>query len=278
MIRCEIHCHTRASDGYLFPEQLVELAVEKEVEVLGITDHDTVGGVAKALLAAEGTGVEVWPGIEISSRHGEHSVHVLGYLFDHQDPVFLSHLKELKKARVDRMHAMVDRLQDLGVGLETEEVERLAKGGVVGRPHVARAMLYKGVVGSMGEAFDEYLGNNKPAFVPRTDLSAEEAVAMIHAAGGVAVFAHPGLIRDEAVWHDILEQGFDGVEVYHPSHTRTVRKKLKKIARDRRLIPTGGTDFHGKKRRRSPGRNEFGSTRLAPEVLSAIRGLSKHYG
>jgi len=246
MLRAELHAHTNASDGQYAPAELVALALEQNLDLLAITDHDTTAGIAPARLAANGRLI-ILPGIELSAEDAGEDTHMLGYDFDPGDAELQTALADFRARRDARAREMVERLNALGVPVRWERVEALAAGGAVGRPHVARAMVEAGAVESVREAFDQYLHHGGPAYVARQRLSPEEAIALIHRAGGAAVLAHPGLLAD---WRAMIERlvpaGLDGVEVAHPKNDADVRLELRGLAARYGLIMTGGSDFHGR--------------------------------
>lgn len=239
----ELHSHTHFSDGALSPEQLVELAVERGLAVLAVTDHDSVEGVAPAVAAA-GSRLEVVPGIELSSTFQEQDLHVLGYFIDPCSPVLLDRLARFRDERRQRALAIVRRLEELGVAVSLDEVFAVAGPGVVGRPHVAQALLRAGHVPSIEAAFQKYLGAHGSAFVHRPEFPSAEAVGIVRDAGGVAVLAHPGLLARRAV-EELADAGLAGIEVWHPQHNLAAQKRWFQVAKDLGLVPCGGSDFHG---------------------------------
>lgn len=241
----DLHLHTNASDGQYSPAELVELA--RKFDVIAITDHDTTDGVEEAQNAAKRQGAPlVIPGIELSAEDADGDVHVLGYFVDIHNAPFQETLRRFRDNRFIRGQRMLEKLAALNVPLSWDRVLEIAGGGAIGRPHVARAMLEAGYVESVKDAFNRYIGSNGPAYVARTRLSPEESVQLIHSAGGVAVLAHPGLLRDyRAMILRLIAVGLDGVEVNHPSNSEAVRLDLRGIAIASNLIMTGGSDFHG---------------------------------
>jgi len=244
-MRADLHLHTNASDGQYSPAELVELA--RKFDIIAITDHDTTEGVAPAQQAARQQGAPVViPGIELSAEDADGDVHMLGYYVDIDNTEFQTTLTRFRDNRYRRGQLMVEKLAAMGMPLQWERIVAIAKGGAIGRPHVARAMLEAGYVESVKDAFDRFISNDGPAYVARTRLSPEEAVALIHSAGGVAVLAHPGLLNDyKAMLLRLIAVGLDGVEVNHPSNSESVRLDLRGIATSTSLIMTGGSDFHG---------------------------------
>lgn len=243
----ELHCHTTASDGLCSPVEVVRLAHRCGVELLAITDHDTLAANGAAIAAGTSLGISVIPGIEISawSNHGE--VHVLGYGVRPSDPATQATLDALRNVREDRARRILHKLAQMGIRIPFEQVKRLAGDGIIGRPHIARALVRVGAVQSEQEAFERYLAAGKPAFVPHEGLTPVEAVQLIHAAHGVAVLAHPGLYRGDlnALLAEMMAAGLDGLEVFYPLHTAEHTRLYADIARRNDLLMTGGSDFHG---------------------------------
>jgi hypothetical protein len=244
-MRIDLHVHTTASDGLLAPEDLVRAVRAAAVEVFSVTDHDTVDGLDEAKRAADATGLTFIPGIELSAYWGAVEFHILGYFIDPATAALRLFLNATREARQARLHAMLNRLQAMGMGVPADDVLARAQNGNVGRPHLARALVERGFVGSSDEAFDRYLGTNKPAYVPRPDVSVTDAIAVIREAGGIASLAHPGLHnRDEAI-PDLMAAGLTAIEVYHPKHAFGRASRYRRIARRHGLLVTGGSDFHG---------------------------------
>lgn len=241
--RLELHAHTHFSDGTLSPEALVEFALERGVSVLAITDHDSVEGVAPAQAAAAGR-LEVLAGIEISSLLEDHDLHILGYFLDPTSPALLERLDAFREERRQRAVAILDRLTALGVPVSSDEVFAAAGPGVVGRPHIAHALLRAGHVPSIEVAFQKYLGPRGGAYVPRPAFPSAAAIRTIHDAGGVAVLAHPNTIARRLV-ETLAGAGLDGVEVWHPQHGVAAQRRWHDVARELDLVPSGGSDFHG---------------------------------
>jgi predicted metal-dependent phosphoesterase TrpH len=243
----ELHCHTRASDGLLAPSELVELAHRREIKILAITDHDTVAGIPEAVEANRQYHLQIIPGIEVSSLADQGEVHVLGYGVAPADDETRQKILALRDARDSRAKAMVAKLHALGIAVSYERVKQIAGDSMVGRPHVARALVEGGWVATRQQAFDEYLAEGGPAFVPHTGLTPTQAVELIHRAHGVAVLAHPGLYvgQLDRLLNDLLAHGLDGIEVYYPLHSAEQTQQYAEFARTHGLIVTGGSDFHG---------------------------------
>lgn len=251
----ELHSHTTASDGHNTPRELVELALSLGLEALGITDHDTIGGLAEARERARGTGMAFIPGIEIevSFRPGEFHLLGLGLEdWDSMEPV----LAQLRARRGDRNELILEKMSELGIPGTWEDIQAQAAGGSVGRPHFARHLIAIGKVRSVVSAFEKYLGVGKPLHVPKEGLELQQALDLIHKAGGKAVVAHPTSlylspprVRELLIqWKDM---GLDGVEAYHPGFTANKGRRWEEMGRELGLAITAGSDYHGDKR---PGR------------------------
>ncbi len=218
--------------------------------VLALTDHDTVAGLPQAV-AALPAGFTLIPGMELSCRRDGHSVHMLAYLFDPEHPGLAAQCRAIRESRVRRAQQMVAKLAGLGAPVTWEQVTLIAGGGVIGRPHVARAMIASGVVGSIDEAFStEWIGPGGRAYVPRYAMDPADAIALVHAAGGVIVLAHPhavtrGWIVPDPLIAELARAGLDGVEIFHPDHDRAGRDQLQAVASRLDLAATGGSDDHG---------------------------------
>jgi len=245
--RADLHCHTTFSDGSLTPTQLVARAVQRGLEVLALTDHDCTDGLPEALEAAAGhPGFLLIPGIELSTDVPENEVHVLGYFLDWRLPAFQEHLERLRRSRLNRGEAMVDKLRDLGIDLSWERVQEIAGDGAVGRPHIALAMLEAGHIKTLDEAFDLYLGRNGPAYVEREKMTPAEAVEMIAGVSGLPVLAHPAQLPHlDSFLEELKGIGLLGMEVYYQDYGPEDIERLLAAARARDLLPLGGSDFHG---------------------------------
>jgi 3',5'-nucleoside bisphosphate phosphatase len=244
-MRIDLHVHTTASDGLLDPAALVAAVQAAKVQVFSVTDHDSVDGLDEAKRAADAAGISLVPGIELSAYWGTVEFHILGYFIDPANARLRAFLVGTREARHARLHAMLGRLQAMGIGVPAADVLARAKNGNVGRPHLARTLVQRGFVATKDEAFDRYLGTDKPAFVPRPDVSVRDAIEVIRKAGGIASLAHPGLHnRDEAI-PDLIALGLTAMEVYHPKHGFGRTGRYRRLARRHELLVTGGSDFHG---------------------------------
>jgi 3',5'-nucleoside bisphosphate phosphatase len=246
-------------------------AQERGVGTLALTDHDTTEGLDEALEAGRTCHVDVIPGVEINTDVGEHEVHVLGYFIDDRQDEFQTFLRRMREGRLERAERMVEKLGALGVPIEWRRVQEIAAGAAVGRPHVARALVEAGWVGSPQEAFERFLHRRGPAYVPRMKLTAGEAVEAILGACGVPVLAHPGWAASGPVLErlpDLVRHGLGGIEVYYPDHTPAMVSAYLEIARRYGLVATGGTDYHGGG---VATRVPLGSVDIPPEVVPALR-------
>ena len=250
MARIDLHLHTRYSDGSLTPAEVVDLAHQAGVTALAITDHDIVDGIPHALDTATPLGIEVIPGVELSSRFNQQELHVLGYFFDWRDPIFRDHLARQRLSRCARNPQTIERLRALGLELSEEEVKAKAGSDSIGRPHVAQVLVDKGYVQDTREAFDRYLKEGAPAYVPRTLSDTRDVIAWIRNAGGVPVLAHPTWTRCQGeplyrLCACLKEAGLLGLEVFYSSHTRQQTSRYLELAKRLDLLVTGGSDFHG---------------------------------
>ena len=239
----DLHVHSTASDGHLPPTAVVEAARTAGLTAMALTDHDTVGGVAEAQAAGERLGVRVVAGAELSAHLFGEEIHLLALHIDRVD-VIATELTRFRDDRVTRAEQMVARLGQQGVTVTMDDVLREAAGGAVGRPHVARAVVASGAARDVREAFDKYLGDGRPAYVDKPRLEARDAIALAHAAGGIAVWAHPkGEGRREKV-EPLVAAGLDGLEVLHPVHNADDRARLQALADFFGLVTSGGSDWH----------------------------------
>jgi 3',5'-nucleoside bisphosphate phosphatase len=242
----DLHSHTTASDGTLAPRELVALAARHGVRVLAVTDHDSTAGLAEAsAAAAEYPGLTIVPGIEINCDVEGAEIHVLGYFLDLEAEWFREFLRERRAERAARIHRILARLAELGMFIDAAEVFALVKEGSAGRPHVAQAMVHRGYVRSVREAFDRFLHAGGPARAPRRTLAPEDAIAVIRRARGVPVLAHPGLANRDAMIGALVEAGLHGIESYYPEHSAAQTQVYLDLCRRHRLVATGGSDFHG---------------------------------
>jgi 3',5'-nucleoside bisphosphate phosphatase len=249
-VRADLHSHSSVSDGTRSPAEVMRRAAAAGLDAIALTDHDTSAGIAEAARALP-AGLVLVPGMELSCRRDGHSVHMLAYLFDPGHDELAVELARITSARVERAQAMVERLAEFGTGVTWEQVTRIAGGGVIGRPHIARAMVAAGAIGSVEEAFTpEWIGAGGRAHVRRYALDPVRAVRLVAAAGGVSVLAHPfaqrrGWLVPEDLISELAQAGLAGVEVVHPDHEEGERLVLAGLADRLGLAVTGGSDDHG---------------------------------
>jgi 3',5'-nucleoside bisphosphate phosphatase len=246
----DIHTHSSFSDGTETPSANVRMALERGLDGLGVTDHDTTDGLDEALAAAEGTGLEIVPGIEFSAEYDGASLHVLAYWIDPTNGPLRDELRRLTDTRFRRGELMVENLQALGYDISFERVHEIAGDDLIARPHVAQAMVEAGIVASEKEAFDRFISDGGVAYVPKHALDPVEALALIKQAGGVCVLAHPGMWKGNgSVPDELIEQmsegGMAGLEVDHPDHDETQRAYYGALAERLGLVRTGASDCHG---------------------------------
>ncbi|MGQ0548268.1 MAG: PHP domain-containing protein [Armatimonadota bacterium] len=272
-MRIDLHTHTTASDGMLDAPALIAEAAARSVRLMAVTDHDTTASVEEAVRAGSSAaaGIEVWPAVELSCDVDAGEVHVLGYFVDVRLVWFQTLLERLREGRLHRAERMVERLIELGAPVEFARVEALAAGGAIGRPHVARALVEAGRVRDVTEAFERYIGRNGPAYVERLKVTPADAVAVIRAAGGLAVLAHPGWAQSDGMIPDLVASGLDGIEVYYPDHSPALVEHYTALARRHGLLITGGTDFHGGT---LATRVPIGSQYVPEEIVAPIRSAA----
>jgi len=276
-MRVDLHVHSTASDGVYAPGEVVQIALTNQLDVIALTDHDNVSGVVPAQQAAAGRKLEVLAGVELSAEDDYTDRHILGYLLDVDNAPLQSVLAELRDARANRAARMVQKLTAIGVNIPLERVMALAGTGSVGRPHVAQVLAEQGYVNSIQEAFERYIGNDGPAYVPHYRLEPARAIALIHGAGGAAVLAHPGHYDDyRSVIAALVPLGLDGVEVYYPDHVPALIEDLRVLARQYNLVMTVGSDFH---RREGDGSARIGSVKTPPnlDVVDKLRERAAQY-
>jgi predicted metal-dependent phosphoesterase TrpH len=272
----DLHIHSTYSDGTLTPAELVDLAKSRGLSAIAITDHDTADGIDEAIQRGLEKGIEVISGIEISTWHGDTSMHILGYNFSHNDEQFDSRLQLLQHGRETRNKRIIENLNNLGIGVELEELRKYSEYGQTGRPHIARLLVDKGVTKTVDLAFKYYLGRGAAAYAERFRFSAHDAIAMIRQAGGVTVLAHPSSLDPSLrsigpLLKDLHLVGLDGVEVYYPSHSPKAVKALVKIAKDLGLLMTGGSDFHDSDRFGYKFKDWLQKTNIPYDLVTAIK-------
>jgi predicted metal-dependent phosphoesterase TrpH len=254
----DLHLHTTFSDGTYTPEELVAQGRRLGFAALALSDHDTVEGCARMESACASANIEFIPAAELTAELEGHELHILGYFLETTNARLLVELERFQEVRQNRIREMVARIRKLNVPLREEQVFEVARCRAPGRPHVARALVQAGLCANLDEAFERFLKKGRPAWVPKCKMSAAEAIALIHHAGGLAVMAHPGLNNCDDLIPALAECGLDGIECYHTKHAAAEAYHYQKMAEQLRLLVTGGSDCHGL----SKGRPLIGGVKL----------------
>lgn len=274
----DLHTHSIKSDGSMTPSELVRHAKENGLAAVALTDHDCTDGIKEALAEGEKIGIEVVSGVELSAVSSTET-HILGYYIDADEKNFKNKMAELLAMRKKRNEDTAKKLRENGFDISVEDAKRFCKGSVLGRAHFARAMVEKGMTGSVKEAFDKYLGSGKPCYSGQQLLTPAECVRLINGAGGEAFCAHLHLMRksDEELFSflkELKKEGLAGIEGYYTEYTEQMHEKYMAMARELSLIVSGGTDFHGKMKPHISIGKGFGNLRVPYSVLEGI----KEYG
>jgi predicted metal-dependent phosphoesterase TrpH len=276
MSRIDLHLHTTHSDGSQRPSRVVALAKGAGVTALAITDHDITTGIAEAQSAGEAVGIEVIPGVEISSFDGKSELHILGYFIEWQDQLFIRRLASLRASRHRRNPLIIDRLRAAGLDVTYDEVKTLAGTESVGRPHIAQLLMQKKYVASAKEAFDRYLAEGRSAYVARELPTPTEAIGWIREAKGVAVLAHPTWVKGSeeelnTCVASLKDAGLGGLEVHYSTHTKAQTSSYLNLGKKLDLLITGGSDFHGVTKPDIDVGRGRGDLRVAPELLAPLK-------
>ena len=247
MGQVDLHIHSTASDGKLTPAEIVQDAAERGLTFIALADHDTIDGIVQAQTEVKSfPDLKVIPGVEISTDIPQGEVHVLGYFIDYADPQLKTALDRFRSSRLIRAQGMIAKLEKLGIHIDWQRVQEIVGGSSIGRPHIAQAMLEKGYITSMKQAFTDYIGRNGPAYVEREKMTPAEAVALILKAKGLPVLAHPLTAGDaEAMTVELQAAGLAGIEAYYDGYTPQETNQLVGLADKYNLIATGGSDYHG---------------------------------
>ncbi len=241
----DLHVHTVYSDGLLSPSEMVERARDGGLAALGVTDHDTVDGIAEALRSGAGAGIEVVPGVELSSQYNGKDVHIIGYYIDPSCGELMDYLKLFRDERFKRAEKMIRTLNSRGVDIHIDEVEAKSRGRCIGRPHIAEVLMDRGYVETIQSAFNKYIGYGAEAYEDKYKLHPDEAIRLISESKGLSFLAHPGAAISETVITNFVKSGLDGVEVVHPFLPPYRRKQLHGLAIKMGLLMSGGSDCHG---------------------------------
>ena len=273
--RVDLHLHTHRSDGTFPPEEVVRRAKSLGLTTISVTDHDTIAALPAARAAA-GQALEILSGVELTATSHDRELHILGYGFREEDPALCEYMKDARDRRHGRIQAMIDRLKEHGIEVTLQEVELIAgEGNSVGRPHLAEAMMKKGAVRTLNEAFDRYLGDHAPCFVKQAILTVADAARLIRQAGGVAVLAHPHHLVEDGWIPELAADGLQGIEAYHSDHDSSVTEHYRRIAQQHQLLVTGGSDCHGFRKAKGP---LIGTVKVPASCLEQLKAaLGKHH-
>lgn len=245
-MKYDLHVHTYYSDGLYSPSAVIDFARERSLDGIAITDHDSVMGIEEALLySKQFEDFNVIPGIELSCIYEDSEVHILGYFVDYKDDNILSITKLLRENRKDRVRKIVDKLNNLNIRIDIQNISDKDSNGFTGRVAIARELIKMGYTSSIQEAFNKYLNPGKPAYVERYKLTIDDAFSLIKKAGGIPVLAHPGLLKDKYTLQYCIGRGVEGIESIHSKHSKGEAKRFKNIASKHNLVSTGGSDCHG---------------------------------
>jgi len=263
----DLHIHSTFSDGLLTPRRIVETAGKLGICAIAVTDHDDVRAYAEAQTAGLEMGIEVVPGIELSSVEAGAEIHLLGYYIDPHNEPLLQFTQLFRTHRDQRARQILQRLGNLGLNIPFEILKHKAGEGALGRPHIADIMVEEGMVFSFQEAFNKYLGENRPGYVPKMKISSQEAIDLIHRAGGLAFLAHPGTGVENEVIRKLIDWGLDGIETMHPKHTPVMIEAYRELTIKYGLLETGGSDCHGGRR----GELMMGTMTVPMAILEKIK-------
>jgi predicted metal-dependent phosphoesterase TrpH len=243
--KTDLHLHTNHSDGALSTEELLTRSRKNGLNCISIVDHDNVSAVGEAIPLGKQLGIEVIPGVELSTIINDYEIHILGYFIDNKNENLLEYLKFFRTERITRAKRIVEKLNKLKIPLKIESVLEQANIGSVGRPHIASALVEEGYVDTYLQAFSRYIKNGGPAFEKKYTLTPAQAIELINKSGGLSFIAHPGNLMNESLIYYLINIGIDGIEVVHPNHTPETTENLKKIASEYFLLESGGSDYHG---------------------------------
>lgn len=269
--RIDLHTHSNASDGSYPPKRVVAMAEANGVGVLSLTDHDTLEGIPEARARAEEAAIRLIPGVELSVSEEGADVHLLAYGFDPNVPALRTAIAGYRDGRRERARKILTRLKGLGIRIRLEEVEAIANGAAIGRPHVAEALLRGGFVETFDEAFQRYLGHHAPAYVPKQVVTLEQASAIVRDAGGVVILAHPGTLNRDHLIPGWARRGLDGIEVWHSKHDARDVARYRGFAQLHGLLMTGGSDYHGE---RTPN-VKIGGVPVPNQILAPLDELCR---
>ncbi len=267
--RADLHLHTTHSDGKCSPAEVIEKCAAHDLRAVAIVDHDEISALETAIACGEERGVEVIAGVELSVRFQARDIHILGYGFNYQHSELVAYLAFLRAERRKRARQILQRLSQMGMPLLYDDVVEKAGPGSIGRPHIARAMMEKGYVRTFQEAFNRFIGDGRPASVPKHRIGIDAAVKLVYDAGGVCSLAHPGLFLTDAQVMELVKTGLTGIEVVHPKHNEARTRFFQQLARENDMLETGGSDFHGG----TQGEEALGKYTVPYAVVEQIKRL-----
>lgn len=247
--KADLHCHSSCSDGTLTPKELIDLAADVGLKGLAITDHDTIDAYKSIVDYSKQKGIEIISGVEFSCVHRKKSIHILGYSFSLQNKPLAAYCEQHKERRIQRYRKILNLLSKSRMPLTEEEILDITQAASIGRPHIAMAMVKKGFVSTIEEAFKRFLGEGKPCYVKGDAFPVQETINIIHNAGGLAVIAHPHLIKNAIIVRELLEMNFDGIECFYSRFDKASNSHWVEIAKQKKWLITGGSDFHGSVKR-----------------------------
>jgi predicted metal-dependent phosphoesterase TrpH len=270
--KADLHTHTLYSDGAHTPKEVLNLAKEKNIDIIAITDHDGVDGIEESIKYGAKIGIEVIPGLEISTDVEGQEVHLLGYCIDYNNHELKKYLKFFRNERLERAKRILNKLNKLGIEIKLKEVQNISKNSPICRPHIANVMVTKGFVKNFQTAFNKFIGDGAPAHEKKIHVSPLSAIKIINDAGGLAFIAHPGKMK-ESILTSLIQLGIDGIEVVHSSHRRSQQKFYRGIVNQYCLLESGGSDFHGGFR--NDGEN-FGKYTVSELVVDNIKKMAQN--
>lgn len=272
MSKADLHIHSCFSDGVFSPKEIVKQAKDAGLEIISITDHDSVGGLAEAEEEAEKEKIGFIPALEFSCAHREQDVHIIGYFIDYKNPLLEEHLRKFQAVRMKRLEEMVEKLESIGISINLSEVINKNRSSSVGRPHIAKILVEKGYASDIKDAFHRYLRAGAAAYVRKTKVSPINIIQLIYQVGGVSVWAHPPESRFNSMLRLLVDNGLNGIEVYFPQCSPKVKKKLIAATEKNQLMVTGGSDWHGLE-----PEVKLGDFFVDTEKIAPLINLYKHF-
>lgn len=269
----DLHLHTIFSDGTYTPQEVVLEASKQGLSCIAVCDHDTVEGIEPTIEIGKSAGIEVLAGIELTAECDGLEVHLLGYFVDYKRKELIERLKAVKKIRVERIYKITDKLKDMGINLDPETILDISGVGTIGRLHIARAMVKDGIVKSVAEAFQRYIGDTAPAYIAGFRFSPMEAIKLIRESSGIPVLAHPYVLRKEALIPEFVSYGLMGLEVYYPEHTQSMVNFYLELSKKYGLLVTGGSDFHGS----AKPEIKVGSVKIPYELVERLKETKRNF-